>query len=516
MFWRWSKRIGFSLGCLIAVLLIGGASYQFSSTKLDISKYPNPGKMVDVGYKMHLLEEKIISNLPHRLQSWVKMKMNLIPKGDAIMDIALLLQECVDENEAVGAVVGLIDHGKVQFFSYGKKSIKENEPISEDTIFEIGSISKVFTTLVLMDMVSNREMQLDDPIEVYLTGVKVPEMNGEKITLRHLATHHSGLPSLPDNFTPQNLMNPYADYTTEDLYHFLNNHSLQRAPGEQFEYSNIGMGLLGHILSKKTGQSYEKLVLNRICATLGMKNTSITLTADMEKHFAKGYHLKKEMEYWDIPTLAGAGALRSNIKDMARFLSANLGLFNSSVTDLLKQCHKKQCAAGAIGDIGLGWIISHSDDADIIWHNGGTGGFRTFLGFNSKTRRGIIVLSNSTQAWTDSFALSVLDPANNKKPIIDKALVKNLDYLKRFEGSYEGITVHDQQKIDVAIKLCDSQLLFSIPHGDLKLMPESFGVFDLKGTGQKLQFILDESGGIVKAQVTLPNNAIAAEIMPKK
>ncbi len=126
--------------------------------------------------------------------------------------------------------------------------------ISEDTIFEIGSITKIFTTLILMDMVANGEVVLDEPVETYLPSVKIPELNGKKITLRHLATHYSGLPSLPDNFNPKNPMNPYEDFTSEDLYHFLNHYNLKRAPGEQFEYSNVGLGLLGHILGKRAGQ----------------------------------------------------------------------------------------------------------------------------------------------------------------------------------------------------------------------------------------------------------------------
>lgn len=336
------------------------------------------------------------------------------------MDIQNLIQEYVDKSGAVGAAIGLIDQGEVQFFSYGKKSIQDDEPISEDTIFEIGSITKVFTTLILMDMVANGEVQLDDPIEIYLPGVKVPEMDGKKITLRHLATHHSGLPSLPDNFNPKNPMNPYEDYTSDDLYHFLNHYNLQRVPGEQFEYSNVGMGLLGQILSNRAGLKFEELVRSRICDKLGMQNTAITLSADMKKHFAKGYHLKQEMEHWDIPTLAGAGALRSNIKDMTCFLSASMGLLNSPIIDLLKQCHKQQCAADLIGtDIGLGWIISHSNDADVIWHNGGTGGFRAFLGFNPKTQKGVVVLSNSTEGWPDAFSLCLLDPATYTRPSID-------------------------------------------------------------------------------------------------
>ena len=135
-----------------------------------------------------------------------------------------------------------------------KNQLRMMSQISEDTIFEIGSITKIFTTLILMDMVANGEVVLDEPVETYLPSVKIPELNGKKITLRHLATHYSGLPSLPDNFNPKNPMNPYEDFTSEDLYHFLNHYNLKRAPGEQFEYSNVGLGLLGHILGKRAGQ----------------------------------------------------------------------------------------------------------------------------------------------------------------------------------------------------------------------------------------------------------------------
>lgn len=320
------------------------------------------------------------------------------------------IQEYFDASEAVGAAVGVIDQRKIRFFFFGKKSIYDAEPISENTIFEIGSITKVFTTLILMDMVTNGDVNLDEPIETYLPGIKIPEFQGKKISLRHLATHHSGLPSLPDNFNPKNPMNPYEDYSVDDLYHFLSHHTLQRAPGERFEYSNVGMGLVGHILSKKAGVEYEELVLKRICEKLEMKNTTINLSSEMKKHFAKGHHQKQEVPHWDIPTLGGAGALRSNLKDMTQFLSACMGLINNSpISDLLIKCQKKQYGAKASGDgIGLGWIISHLNHADIIWHNGGTGGFRTFLGFNPKTKKGIVVLSNSTEDWSDACSLLLL------------------------------------------------------------------------------------------------------------
>ena len=442
---------------------------------------------------------------------------NQMTENGIDIDVQALLKEYVDDSAAIGASVGLIDQGKIEFFSYGKKSVDRNELVSENTIFEIGSITKVFTTLILMDMVTKGEMKLDDPIEKYLPGVTVPEMEGQKITLRHLATHHSGLPCWPDNVIPKNPpLNPYDDFTIEILYDFLNHYTLKRTPGAQFEYSNVGMGLLGHILCLKTGKSYEQLISNNISKKLEMNNTSISLTAEMQKQFAKGHHLGKTVEHWHLnQALEGAGALRSNVRDMTKFLEANIGILNSPITDLLKGCHKQQCFAWPDTNIGLGWIISHSENADVIWHNGGTGGFRTFLGFNPKTKKGVVVLSNSTEVWPDQFGLNLLDPETYKKPVVDVVLAQDLDYLKRFEGVYE--IVENDQKIEVALNLSESKLIYVVPGGKLQLIPEAYCIFGLKeAAAQKFKFTLDESGKVIKAQIiVLPANTVVAEMIPK-
>jgi serine-type D-Ala-D-Ala carboxypeptidase/endopeptidase len=325
-----------------------------------------------------------------------------------------LLKEYVDDNGGVGASVGVIDNGEIQFFLYGKKTVEEDEPISKDTIFEIGSITKVFTTLALVNMVDQGVVQLDDPIDIYLPNIKIPELNGKKITLRYLASHISGLPRLPDNLNPINQNNPYEDYTLENLYSYLNQHSLKKEPGESFEYSNTGMGLLGHILSIQSGKNYEELIKSLILEKLGMKNTTISLSPEMRKNFAHGHYLQKGVSSWDIPVLAGAGALRSNIQDMTQFLAVNMGFSESRLVNLMKQCHEKQYEISPEVSVGLGWIISHSNDSKIIWHNGETGGFRSYIGFNPKTKKGVVILSNSTEDWPDELGLVLLDPDHKR------------------------------------------------------------------------------------------------------
>ena len=423
------------------------------------------------------------------------------------MDVQILLQEYVKDNRAVGASVALIDNGKVQFFSYGKKSVNGDESISEDTIFELGSITKVFTTLALMDMVTNEEVHLDDPIEMYLTGIKVPDFQGSKITLRHLASHTSGLPRMPDNFDPKNPANPYEDYTVECLYDYLSHCNLTRNPGESFEYSNIGMGLLGHILSMQSGKRYEELIQGLIAEKLEMPGTASSLTSEMSRNFAIGHHLGQAVGYWDIIALAGAGALRSNIKDMARFLAANMGLSKSPIAILMQKCHQKQHAPSPDFAVGLGWMLSSSKDAELIWHSGGTGGFRNYLGFNPKTQRGVVILSNSTEDWPDEFGVLLLDPGY-QRPHIDKALANDPEYLNKFAGSYEATLPGNLPKQGLQISVFGKLLGSKLSSGEIGMLyPESDGIFGVKGFSDgKVYFTFDEAGNVSKAQARLTSS----------
>ena len=157
-------------------------------------------------------------------------------------------------------------------------------------MFEIGSITKVFTAAILADMVARGQVRLDDPVAQLLPAtVKVPSRNGRRITLLDLATQSSGLPRLPTNFAPKDSANPYADYGDQQLYDFLSGYELPRDPGATYEYSNLGMGLLGHALARKAGMSYEQLVSRRVLAPLGMKETAITLSPALRPRLVPGH-----------------------------------------------------------------------------------------------------------------------------------------------------------------------------------------------------------------------------------
>jgi serine-type D-Ala-D-Ala carboxypeptidase/endopeptidase len=339
------------------------------------------------------------------------------PSNDEIRKI--LVDRIDRDRQSVGIVVGIIEPSGRRIISYGTVAKDDKRPVDGDTVFEIGSITKVFTSLTLADMVQRREVALSDPIAKFLPPqVTVPERNGRQITLEDLSTHTSGLPRLPNNMKPADLANPYADYSIEQLYQFLSTYTLPRDTGSQFEYSNLGGGLLGHILARRAGTDYEALVRSRILGPLKMSETAIRLTPAMQTRLAAAYDGSlNPAKNWDLPTLAGAGALRSTADDMLTFLSAALGYTESPLAPAMAAMVQPRRSAGlntgaAKTEIGLAWILTTRGDAQIVWHNGGTGGYRSMIAFDPKRRVGVVVLSNAgTAAGVDDIAMHLLDPA---------------------------------------------------------------------------------------------------------
>ena len=189
------------------------------------------------------------------------------PPDSAIRSI---LQTRVETGRAVGLVAATLDHGQSQVFTAGVSGA-QGVPLDGNTLFEIGSITKVFTASLLAEMAARGEVGLDDPVAKYLPpSVRVPSRNGKQITLLDLSTQTSGLPRMPTNFSPKDELNPYADYSVDQLYAFLSGYELTRDIGSQYEYSNLGVGLLGHALALRAGKSYEALLVERILRPLGI------------------------------------------------------------------------------------------------------------------------------------------------------------------------------------------------------------------------------------------------------
>jgi D-alanyl-D-alanine-carboxypeptidase/D-alanyl-D-alanine-endopeptidase len=329
-------------------------------------------------------------------------------------EIRNILVDRIDvQKQGIGIVVGVIDPQKRRVVAYGSLDRGDTRPPDGDTLFEIGSITKVFTALLAADMAQRGELKLDDPIAKYLPPTaKIPQRNGRQITIVDLATHTSGLPRMPTNFRPKNPDNPYADYSVEQLYSFLGSYELHRDIGVKFEYSNLGFGLLGQGLARRAGMDYEKLVVTRICDPLGMKSTRVTLSEPLRKRLAPGHSGDLlTVPDWDIPTLAGAGALRSTANDLLTFLAAMMGYADNPLAAAQKATlSTSRPTGGPFMDSGLGWAIDTRGGGEIIWKNGGTGGYRTFIGYSPKTGIGSVVLSNSAaNEGVDDIGLHLLD-----------------------------------------------------------------------------------------------------------
>lgn len=409
-------------------------------------------------------------------------------RAQVVDDAAIrnILVDRVDARQAsVGIVVGVIEPSGRRIVSYGKFAKDDKRSVNGDTVFEIGSVTKVFTALLLADMVARGEVALSDPVTKYLP----PEVKAPKVTLEQLATHTSGLPRLPSNMSPKDVGNPYADYTVAQLYEFLS--TATPAADPKYDYSNLGAGLLGHALARRAGTDYETLVRTRVLAPLGMKSTSITLSAAMKEHLALGHDAEmKRSANWDIPTLAGAGALRSTANDMLTFLAAAMGMTKSPLAAPMASMLAKRHPAGGGHDVALGWHVQTASDREIVWHNGGTGGYRTWVGFEPKSRTGVVVLSNaSTGAGVDDIGRHLLVPALPllAAPTVRKEVAVDPKLLDRYVGRYElapnfilNITRDENRlfvqasgqprfetfpsgKNEFFLKVVDAQLTFELP-----------------------------------------------------
>jgi CubicO group peptidase (beta-lactamase class C family) len=362
-------------------------------------------------------------------------------------------------------------------------------------------------------MVERGEVSLNDPISKYLPKtVKTPTRDGKEITLLDLATQTSGLPRLPTNFERKDPQNPYADYSVDQMYSFLSSYTLTRGIGEQYEYSNLGVGLLGHILTLRAGTDYEALVRKRICEPLRMSDTKIKLTSEMLARLATGHNQAlKPVPNWDLPTLAGAGALRSTVNDMLKFVAANLGLTKSPLLVAMQKAQQSQRETGQPDlSIGLNWHILKKFDSEMIWHNGGTGGYHSFIGFDKKNRKGVVVLSNSANDIDDigrHLLVSQYPIAKYEPPKEHKAIQLDPKTFDAYTGEYQvvpGLSV---------VFTREGDKFFMQPTGQSKveIIPESETDFFLAVADVQVTFVKDDKGQVNAATLNQNGRKLTAK-----
>jgi CubicO group peptidase (beta-lactamase class C family) len=338
------------------------------------------------------------------------------PQGSVGLDVVNdLTERAMRSGQRVGLVIGCLAGNEQRVAGYGRLRTDAQDTPDGGTIFEIGSVTKVFTGLLLADLAEGGLIGLDDPLASYLPAwVRVPTFGGHQLTLADLASHAGGLRRDPKGTLRRwlgNRHNPNAGLSVESLYAGLARTKLRRRPGERVKYSNLGAGLLGDALARAAGQPYEELVRERICRPLGMRDTVVTLTSEQTARLAAGHTRRgRPAPPLEIPALVGAGALRSTATDLLRFLRANLKPADTPLTAQIERTQLPQLRVAKRTEIGLGWMIARLPGlaGPMLWHNGGTPGFRSFVGVGRETGTAVVVLSNTARS-VDRLGLRLLN-----------------------------------------------------------------------------------------------------------
>jgi CubicO group peptidase (beta-lactamase class C family) len=336
------------------------------------------------------------------------------PAAVGLGAVDLLAERAMRSGRRMGLVVGCLAGGEQRVAGYGRLRADTQATPDGGTIFEIGSVTKVFTGLLLVDLAEQGLVGLEDPLAGYLPAwVRMPTFEGDQITLGDMASHAGGLPRDPRGMLRRWLgdrRNPYAALSVQELYAGLARTRLRRRPGERVKYSNLGAGLLGLALARAAGQPYEALVRERICLPLGMRDTVVTPSGEQAARLAIGYTRRgRPTPPFEIPALAGAGALRSTATDMLWLLRANLNPAGTPLASQLERTQLPRLRMANRAEVGLGWLIARPPGAagPVLWHNGGTGGFRSFVGAARQTGTAVVVLSNTARS-VDRLGLRLL------------------------------------------------------------------------------------------------------------
>lgn len=406
------------------------------------------------------------------------------------------------ENAGSSVVMVEVSEKGPRFVSFGTISKDpKGAKVDENTIFEIGSITKVFTGILLAEAVRRGEVKLDDPISKFLpASVKTPAFNGKEITLLDLATHSSSLPRMPDNLNPKSGLDPYADYTSRELYDFLSKHKLAREIGSAHDYSNLAFGLLGHVLSLAAKTSYEQLITDRILTPLKMNDTSISLSAAKKSRYAQGLNQSNEPTgFWNFDVLAGAGALRTTASDMAKFIAADLGFTNTPLAASMAEARvMRRKGQNEQTRMGLGWSDVKLWDTQVFWHGGGTYGFSSYVAVAPSKKKGVFLVRNwggeNGGQFLESVAFNQIDgrfPV--KKPTPPRSTVAlSESMLQSYVGVYEIAP-----DFSLTITREGNRLFLQATGQDkFELFAEKENEFFLKVVVASLIFVKDANGAV--------------------
>jgi CubicO group peptidase (beta-lactamase class C family) len=398
-------------------------------------------------------------------------------------EIRTILQDNVGPGQqADGLVVGVVDETGGRIIAAGADGA--GRPVDGDTVFSLGSITKVFTVLLLQDMLERGQMSLDDPVQMHLPeSIKLPTRGPKQITLFDLATHTSGLP---------------RDGNLDSLAQ----QTLRHDPGTHYEYSNLGVALLGHAIAHKAAGDYENLLVDRICKPLGMDSTRVTPSPAMRERLSVGHAFPGRPE-WSAntpPRMPGAGSLHSSGNDLLRFMSASLGLTPSPLTPLIRKSQSiQQTPSGRKGR--LVWF----EEAGVLEHSGLVAGYRTNLCLDPARRRGAFVLSNCSSGEIPlslpKKTLADRSPRPQHVAAIDSALLDG--YVGDFDFGRKAQTQlavrRDGDRL--LLQVFRGQPRYPMPFARFEVFPQSDTVFANAWWDQRIEFIHDNTGRAAKVRI---------------
>jgi CubicO group peptidase (beta-lactamase class C family) len=330
------------------------------------------------------------------------------PTDEAVRDI--LRQRIEVSRRGVGCVVALVDESGARVVSYGLAKSGEARPVDGDTVFQVGSVTKVFTSLLLAQMASRGEVRLEDPIALYAPP-SVTTPRAKEITLLHLSRHTAGFMSFADNLDSTPAEHPGEAPTNEAMFAALDLQPMRAATGVHHSYSSYGAALLGELLARRAGTDFESAVRTRILEPLGMTRSGFALTPQLRAAHASGHTARGEPR---VPAQArgmlGSGALRSTANDLARFVEAQLGLRDSELAAPMRATQRTAADLQRPDlPMGLGWFHAELPGKRIVHHSGSTPGFSAYVGMDLERRRGVVVLGNSDHDVTN-LGLHLLEP----------------------------------------------------------------------------------------------------------
>jgi serine-type D-Ala-D-Ala carboxypeptidase/endopeptidase len=383
-------------------------------------------------------------------------------------DVRLALEQRF-KGDRTGACIaaGVIDDGAVAT-AYYCADLKSQRPYDEHTAFEIGSVTKTMTAALLAEFIAHGEVTLSDPIAKLLPlGTVVPSFKGREITIADIVTHTSGLPGIPAGYNPPDMNNPYAAVTERDLLGALAATGLTREPGSKWEYSNFAMMVLSYALARRSGKDYETLLRERLLVPLGMNETYVAHRPSQVR-LAQG-HLSNAMTAvpWDFPPdMAGVGGARATLSDMLRYLAGQLGMRESAITPALAVTQEQVASVGG-HRMGMNWNLSTRNGRTIVAHEGGTGGYSSYTGFDRAAKRAVVLLSDTSLVSVDGLGrlgTHLLDPAAPAGPprlvaVADAGLIDALVGKFRLQG---GLGIELRHKASALIIQADGQPEFEM------------------------------------------------------